>query len=78
MAKRVWFIAGVTRGIGTEIAKAALVDSNQVVASDRKPEAVTKALGRYLQMKAEIKKSRSANLETATWRFRLSGSAAWE
>jgi hypothetical protein len=48
MAKRVWFIAGVTRGIGTEIAKAALVDSNQVVASDRKPEAATKALGRYL------------------------------
>jgi NAD(P)-dependent dehydrogenase (short-subunit alcohol dehydrogenase family) len=48
MAKRVWFIAGVTRRIGTEITKAALVDSNQVVASDRKPEVVTKALGTYL------------------------------
>jgi NADP-dependent 3-hydroxy acid dehydrogenase YdfG len=48
MAKTVWFIAGVTRGIGTEITKAALVDSNQVVASDRKPEVVTKALGTYL------------------------------
>ncbi len=48
MAIRVWFIAGATRGIGTEIAKAALVDSNRVVASDRKPEAVTKALGTYL------------------------------
>ena len=48
MAKTVWFIAGVTRGIGTEITKAVLVDSNQVVASDRKPEVVTKALGTYL------------------------------
>jgi len=31
-----------------EIAKAALLDGNQVVASDRKPEAVTEALGTYL------------------------------
>jgi hypothetical protein len=31
-----------------EIAKAALVDGNQVPASDRKPEAVTEALGTYL------------------------------
>jgi len=28
MAKRVWFITGVTRRIGTDIAKAALIDSN--------------------------------------------------
>jgi hypothetical protein len=47
MAIRVW-CGRHPRGIGTEIAKAALVDSNQVVASDRKPEAVTKALGTYL------------------------------
>ena len=45
---RVWFITGATRGIGTEIAKTVLVDNNQVVASDRKPEVVTKALGTYL------------------------------
>jgi hypothetical protein len=31
-----------------DIAKAALVDGNQVVASDRKLEAVTEALGTYL------------------------------
>jgi NAD(P)-dependent dehydrogenase (short-subunit alcohol dehydrogenase family) len=48
MAIRAWFITGATRGIGAEIAKAALVDGNQVVASDRKPEAVTEALGTYL------------------------------
>jgi NAD(P)-dependent dehydrogenase (short-subunit alcohol dehydrogenase family) len=48
MAIRVWFITGATRGIGAEIAKAALVDGNQGVASDRKPEAVIKTLGTYL------------------------------
>jgi NAD(P)-dependent dehydrogenase (short-subunit alcohol dehydrogenase family) len=37
-----------TPGIGAEIAKAALVDGNQFVASDGKPEAVTAALGIYL------------------------------
>jgi hypothetical protein len=37
MAIRVWFIA-----------KAALVDRNQGLASDRRPEAVTKALGTHL------------------------------
>jgi NAD(P)-dependent dehydrogenase (short-subunit alcohol dehydrogenase family) len=48
MAIRDWFITGAARGIGAEIAKAALVDGNQVVAGDRKPEAVTEALGTYL------------------------------
>ena len=48
MAIRVWFITGATRGIAAEIAKAALVDGNQGVASDRKPEAVIKTLGTYL------------------------------
>jgi NAD(P)-dependent dehydrogenase (short-subunit alcohol dehydrogenase family) len=48
MAIRVWFITDATRGIGAEIAKAALVDGSQLVTSDRKPEAVTEALGTYL------------------------------
>jgi len=39
---------GATRGICTEIAKTVLIDNNQVVASNRKPEAVTKTLGTYL------------------------------
>jgi NAD(P)-dependent dehydrogenase (short-subunit alcohol dehydrogenase family) len=42
---RVWFITGATRGIGAEIAKAALAAGNKVVATGRKAEAVTKALG---------------------------------
>jgi hypothetical protein len=39
---------GSLRAPSAEIAKAALVDGDQVVANDRKPEAVTEALGRYL------------------------------
>jgi NAD(P)-dependent dehydrogenase (short-subunit alcohol dehydrogenase family) len=45
---RAWFITGGTRGIGAETAKAVMVDGDQVVASDRKPEAVTKVLGTCL------------------------------
>jgi NAD(P)-dependent dehydrogenase (short-subunit alcohol dehydrogenase family) len=46
--QKVWFITGATRGLGAEIAKAALAAGNQVVATGRKPEAVTEALGTYL------------------------------
>jgi NAD(P)-dependent dehydrogenase (short-subunit alcohol dehydrogenase family) len=44
---RVWFITGATRGIGAEIAKAALEAGNYVVATGRKAEAVTRALGAH-------------------------------
>src|SRR4051812_40704798 len=42
---KVWFITGATRGIGAEIAKAALKAGHRVVATGRKPEKVTEALG---------------------------------
>jgi NAD(P)-dependent dehydrogenase (short-subunit alcohol dehydrogenase family) len=42
---KVWFITGATRGIGAEIAKAALASGNQVIATGRKLEEITKALG---------------------------------
>ena len=42
---KVWFITGATRGIGAEIAKAALAVGERVVATGRKPEAVTRAVG---------------------------------
>ncbi|MEG5266294.1 oxidoreductase [Pseudomonas sp. JDS28PS106] len=42
---KVWFITGATRGLGTEIARAALAAGAQVVATGRQAEAVTKALG---------------------------------
>jgi NAD(P)-dependent dehydrogenase (short-subunit alcohol dehydrogenase family) len=43
--KKVWFITGAGRGMGVDIAKAALDDGNAVVASGRRPEAVEQALG---------------------------------
>ncbi|MDX9787370.1 MAG: oxidoreductase [Desulfobacterales bacterium] len=42
---KVWFITGATRGIGAEIARAALLAGNKVVATGRKPENATRALG---------------------------------
>jgi NAD(P)-dependent dehydrogenase (short-subunit alcohol dehydrogenase family) len=43
--KKVWFITGAGRGMGVDIAKAALADGNAVVATGRNPEAVTTAVG---------------------------------
>lgn len=43
--KRIWFITGAGRGMGVDIAKAALAAGNAVVATGRDPEAVRTALG---------------------------------
>jgi NAD(P)-dependent dehydrogenase (short-subunit alcohol dehydrogenase family) len=43
--KKVWFITGAGRGLGTDIAKAALAAGHAVVATGRNPEKVTQALG---------------------------------
>jgi NAD(P)-dependent dehydrogenase (short-subunit alcohol dehydrogenase family) len=43
--KKVWFITGAGRGMGVDIAKAALAAGDAVVATARNPEAVTKAVG---------------------------------
>jgi NAD(P)-dependent dehydrogenase (short-subunit alcohol dehydrogenase family) len=43
--KKVWFITGAGRGMGTDIAKAALAAGHAVVATGRNPEKVTQALG---------------------------------
>lgn len=45
MTSPVWFITGASRGFGSEFAKAALDHGCRVVATARKPEAVTAALG---------------------------------
>src|SRR5437870_8281832 len=44
---KAWFITGATHGIGAEIAKAVLEAGNYVVATGRKAEAVTRALGAH-------------------------------
>jgi NAD(P)-dependent dehydrogenase (short-subunit alcohol dehydrogenase family) len=43
--KKVWFITGAGRGMGVDIAKAALAAGNAVVATGRSVERVRKALG---------------------------------
>ena len=43
--KKVWFVTGAGRGMGVDIAKAALAAGNAVVATARKTDTVTAALG---------------------------------
>jgi NAD(P)-dependent dehydrogenase (short-subunit alcohol dehydrogenase family) len=43
--KKVWFITGAGRGMGTDIARAALGAGNAVVATGRSPEKVAAAVG---------------------------------
>ena len=42
---KVWFITGAGRGMGVDIAKAALAAGHAVVATGRNTDAVTKAVG---------------------------------
>src|SRR5438128_9679746 len=44
--KKVWFITGAGRGMGVELAKAALAAGNAVVATGRNTDTVTKAVGK--------------------------------
>ena len=43
--KKVWFITGAGRGMGVDIARAALAAGNAVVATGRNTDVVTKAIG---------------------------------
>jgi NAD(P)-dependent dehydrogenase (short-subunit alcohol dehydrogenase family) len=43
--KKVWFITGAGRGMGVDIAKAALAAGNAVVATGRNPDTVANAVG---------------------------------
>jgi NAD(P)-dependent dehydrogenase (short-subunit alcohol dehydrogenase family) len=43
--KKVWLVTGAGRGMGVDIAKAALAAGNAVVATGRRPEAVEQTLG---------------------------------
>src|SRR2546429_6493775 len=43
--KKIWFITGAGRGMGLDIAKAALAAGNAVVATGRNTDAVAKAVG---------------------------------
>jgi NAD(P)-dependent dehydrogenase (short-subunit alcohol dehydrogenase family) len=57
--KKVWFITGSGRGMGVDIARAALAAGYAVVASGRNPEGVSKALGQsdnLLSVKLDVTK----------------------
>ena len=69
-AKKVWFITGAGRGMGVDIAKAALAAGNAVVAAGRNTDAVSKAVGQaddLLVVKLDITDPASA--QAAVERF---------
>src|SRR3954463_3837381 len=45
--KKVWYITGAGRGLGVDIAQAALAAGHAVVATARNSESVTKAVGEH-------------------------------
>ena len=45
--KKIWFVTGAARGMGVDIAKAALAAGNAVVATARNADTVTAALGEH-------------------------------
>ena len=61
--KNIWFITGAGRGMGVDLAKAALAAGNAVVATGRNTDAVTKAVGEaddLLVVKLDITSPRDA------------------
>jgi NAD(P)-dependent dehydrogenase (short-subunit alcohol dehydrogenase family) len=67
--KKVWFITGAGRGMGVDIAKAALAAGNAVVATGRNPEAVTKSVGEaddLLVVKLDVTNPRDAESAVRT------------
>src|SRR5437867_9150815 len=72
--KKVWFITGAGRGMGVDIAKAALAAGNAVVATGRNTDAVSKAVGQaddLLVVKLDITDPASAQaaVQAAVARF---------
>jgi NAD(P)-dependent dehydrogenase (short-subunit alcohol dehydrogenase family) len=72
--EKVWFITGAGRGMGVDIAKAALAAGDAVVATARDPEAVTKVVGKaddLLAVQLDVTSSADADaaVEAAVNRF---------
>lgn len=73
---KIWFITGASRGLGCEIARAALESGDQVVATARKPEQAEVELagqagGRLLTLKLDVTNQASidAAVDAASKRF---------
>ena len=66
-AKKLWFVTGAGRGMGVDIAKAALASGHAVVATGRNPERVSAALGAHddlLVVRLDVTDSASATAAT--------------
>src|SRR5438132_4317251 len=67
--KKVWFITGAGRGMGVDLAKAALAAGNAVVATGRNTDTVTKAVGKtddLLVVKLDIASPEDAQAAVAS------------
>ena len=65
---RTWFITGASRGLGVELAKAALAAGHNVIAAGRNTETVTKAIGAHdnlLVVRLDITDAEQANAAVA-------------
>ena len=72
--KKVWFITGAGRGLGIDIAKAALAAGHAVVATGRDPKTVITAIGRHddlLALKLDVTRPDDAQaaVESAVAKF---------
>jgi NAD(P)-dependent dehydrogenase (short-subunit alcohol dehydrogenase family) len=72
--KKVWFITGAGRGMGVDIARAALAAGHAVVATGRNPDAVTRAVGKaddLLAVKLDVtsRADAEAAVQAAVGRF---------
>lgn len=66
--KQIWLITGAGRGLGTDIAKAALAAGHAVVATGRNPQKVAAALGHHedlLCLKLDVTRLEDAEAATA-------------
>ncbi len=66
--KKVWFITGAGRGMGADIAKAALAAGDAVVATGRRPDTVVTALGGaddLLVVKLDVTSAKDAQASVA-------------
>jgi NAD(P)-dependent dehydrogenase (short-subunit alcohol dehydrogenase family) len=66
---KVWFITGASRGMGLDIAKAALAAGHKVVATGRKPEKVSEAIGKsdnLLVVKLDVTSTKDAAVALAS------------
>src|SRR5438552_9984489 len=78
--KKVWLITGAGRGMGTDIAKAALAAGHAVVATGRNPERVNSATGAHddlLSVKLDITDPAAADTAIRAAVDRLDGSMCW-